>query len=354
MKKALLLGLAVVLVCPGSLLALVVLAATGGFGQVTQPCIAGAGPVADLTDERAMNARTIVGVGRDLGVPDQGLVAALAAANQESGLVNLDYGDRDSLGLFQQRPSAGWGTPDELTDPDYTARVFFGGPDGPNDGEPPGLLDIDGWESLPVADAVQAVQRSADGSLYEDDVDDAEQWLADIDGAAAASSEIDSGDSEGCDQAASNLSGEDGDPVVDNIGEIQSRAAAFQRASFLGAPDPFYGQVSYYRLCAQLAARINGHAHSGFATAREQWGHYVTTGVAHPGDSSPPPGALLFYDNSDSAGHVAVYLGDGQVVSNDVLDAENGRTGGVYIVDAAELTDGAWQLDYLGWAPPLY
>lgn len=54
------------------------------------------------------------------------------------------------------------------------------------------------------------------------------------------------------------------------------------------------------------------------------------------------------------SGHVAVYLGNGQAISNDVLDATTGRTGGVYIVNMDELTDGAWQLPYQGWAPPTY
>ncbi|MBM9463253.1 C40 family peptidase [Aeromicrobium sp. YIM 150415] len=85
-----------------------------------------------------------------------------------------------------------------------------------------------------------------------------------------------------------------------------------------------------------------------------QWQHYVATGVAREGDTSPPPGSLLFYSGASSAGHVAVYLGEGQAISNDVLDSETGRRGGVHITEAAELTDGAWRLNYLGWAPPTY
>jgi len=69
-----------------------------------------------LTAEMATNAKTIIRVGRSLGVPNYGLVVALAAAAQESGLRNLNYGDRDSLGLFQQRPSTGWGTPAQILD----------------------------------------------------------------------------------------------------------------------------------------------------------------------------------------------------------------------------------------------
>ena len=65
----------------------------------------------------AGNAAIIIQVGRELGVSDYGIVIALATAMQESTLRNLDWGDRDSVGLFQQRPSAGWGTVEQLTDP---------------------------------------------------------------------------------------------------------------------------------------------------------------------------------------------------------------------------------------------
>ena len=94
----------------------------------------------------AANAAIIIAVGRSLGVPDHGIVIALAAAMQESSLRNLDYGDRDSLGLFQQRPSAGWGTRRPDPDPLRAARLFFGGPNNPNKGNTRGLLDIAGWQ----------------------------------------------------------------------------------------------------------------------------------------------------------------------------------------------------------------
>ncbi|MEO6944228.1 MAG: LysM peptidoglycan-binding domain-containing protein [Lacisediminihabitans sp.] len=119
-----------------------------------------------LTAEMKANAVTIVRVGKSLGVSDYGLVIALAAAMQESGLRNLDYGDRDSLGLFQQRPSAGWGTPAQLTNPSYASKLFFGGASSPNKGNTNGLLDITGWQSKTVTQAAQAVQKSAYPDAY--------------------------------------------------------------------------------------------------------------------------------------------------------------------------------------------
>ncbi len=124
------------------------------------------GTVIALTDEMRANAAAIVSVGRHEGVDDYGLVIALAAAMQESGLRNLDRGDRDSLGVFQQRPSTGWGTAAQIMDVRESARAFFGGTDNPNKGRTRGLLDIPGWRSMSVAEAAQAVQISAYPTAY--------------------------------------------------------------------------------------------------------------------------------------------------------------------------------------------
>jgi hypothetical protein len=80
---------------------------------------------------------------------------ALATALQESKLHNYPFGDRDSLGLFQQRPSQGWGKPVQLLTPAYAAEAFYRH-----------LAQVDGWQTLPVAAAAQAVQHSADGAAY--------------------------------------------------------------------------------------------------------------------------------------------------------------------------------------------
>lgn len=135
--------------------------------------------VVALTDEMRRNADTIISIGRSMGVSDFGIVVALAAAAQESGLRNIEFGDRDSLGLFQQRPSAGWGTPEQVTDPERATRAFFGGPGNPND-EVRGLLDISGWESMSVTDAAQAVQISGHPDLYAKWESSARAWLAEL------------------------------------------------------------------------------------------------------------------------------------------------------------------------------
>ena len=131
-----------------------------------------------LTDEMAANVRVIIRTGQRLGVPDRGIVVALAAAMQESGLRNLDYGDRDSVGMFQQRPSTGWGSDAQLLDPTYATELFFGGPSNPNAGRTRGLLDIAGWQSMTVAQAAQKVQISAYPDAYAQWESSAWSWLA--------------------------------------------------------------------------------------------------------------------------------------------------------------------------------
>lgn len=133
--------------------------------------------VAMLTAEMTRNAQIILQIGRSLGVSDYGLVIALAAAMQESGLRNLNYGDRDSLGLFQQRPSTGWGTPAQVTDPVYASRLFFGGLSNPNLGMTRGLLEISGWQSMTVTQAAQAVQLSGFPDAYAKWEASARVWL---------------------------------------------------------------------------------------------------------------------------------------------------------------------------------
>jgi hypothetical protein len=122
---------------------------------VTQQCIVNADGKATLEPEQMANAATIAAVGIRRGLPTQAMVVALAAALQESKLQNLSGGDRDSIGLFQQRPSQNWGTPQEIANPRYAAGAFY-----------TALLRVKGWQNKSVADAAQAVQHSADGSAY--------------------------------------------------------------------------------------------------------------------------------------------------------------------------------------------
>ncbi|MBV6695530.1 C40 family peptidase [Kitasatospora aureofaciens] len=119
-----------------------------------------AGPTApvaglDLPSVQIPMAQTIVATGVALKVPPRGQVIALATAMQESRLRNLSSGDRDSLGLFQQRPSQGWGTAAQLQDPVYASTAFY-----------QALLKVSGWQDLPLTVAAQKVQLSGYPDAY--------------------------------------------------------------------------------------------------------------------------------------------------------------------------------------------
>jgi cell wall-associated NlpC family hydrolase len=126
--------------------------------SITRPTAAR--DVATLDGDQLANAQTIVAVGRRLEVPAQGWVIALSAALQESTLRNLTFGDRDSLGLFQQRDA--WGSRTERLDPVTAATMFFTG----GRGGQRGLLHIPSYLAMPVAAAAQAVQVSAFPDAY--------------------------------------------------------------------------------------------------------------------------------------------------------------------------------------------
>ncbi|GAA0918398.1 heavy metal transporter [Streptomyces thermoalcalitolerans] len=130
---------------------------TGRAGGPACEVVSGKGDGASyrLTPEQARNAATIAAVGTGRGMPERAVTIALATAIQESSLRNIDYGDRDSLGLFQQRPSQGWGTPEEIMDPTYSAGIFYDH-----------LAKVPGYTRLPLTVAAQRVQRSGFPQAY--------------------------------------------------------------------------------------------------------------------------------------------------------------------------------------------
>lgn len=147
---------------------------------------------AGYTAEQLQNVQTIATAGEKLGVSERGILIAISVGLVETGLRNLANpnvagsedlphegtgSDHDSVGLFQQRPSAGWGSVQELMTPSYAVRAFFGGASGPNRGSPAGLLDIPGWEEMSLGEAAQAVQVSAYPDRYAERAAEAELLL---------------------------------------------------------------------------------------------------------------------------------------------------------------------------------
>ena len=137
----------------------------GDVGPLLRPggCTAEvAGVRVELSQEQAENAALITAIAVQRGLPARAASIALATAYQESDILNLDYGDRDSVGLFQQRPSQGWGTVEQIRDPAYSARAFYDA-----------LAEVEGYETMEITEAAQAVQRSAYPDAYADHEEDA-------------------------------------------------------------------------------------------------------------------------------------------------------------------------------------
>ncbi|GAA2008532.1 hypothetical protein GCM10009799_40250 [Nocardiopsis rhodophaea] len=125
--------------------------------EPTESCtITANGDTRDLDVEQAANAATVNGVAFALDMPEDAVVIAYATVWQESKFFNIDYGDRDSLGLFQQRPSQEWGEPEQIMDQVFATRSFY-----------EELKEVPGYQEMPVYEAAQAVQRSADGFAYD-------------------------------------------------------------------------------------------------------------------------------------------------------------------------------------------
>ena len=144
----------------GAAATVVVLVDRGGVPPIlgTSGCTAEVdGHTVEVDLEQAENAALISAISAQRGMPARAASIALATAYQESKLYNIDYGDRDSVGLFQQRPSQGWGTVAQLMDPVYATNAFFDA-----------LQDVDGYETMAITVAAQEVQRSAFPDAYAD------------------------------------------------------------------------------------------------------------------------------------------------------------------------------------------
>jgi peptidoglycan DL-endopeptidase CwlO len=236
---------------------------------------------ADLDEQQRRNAATIIGVAREMGAPPRAWLVALATAMQESTLNNINYGDRDSLGLFQQRPSQGWGTPAQVTDPVYATTIFIDR-----------LLQVPGWESLPVTVAAQTVQRSAFPDAYAKWEGLAAELVEQLANVAPINE---------CREPVSLAEGVAGAAIDFALGELG-------KPYVWGATGPATYDCSGLIMRAFQSAGVNLPR-----VSRQQFysGGHVPVAQAQAGD-------LLFYatDRDDPATihHVVLYLGDGQMV----------------------------------------
>lgn len=219
---------------------------------------AGDGKTETFTREQRGYAGTIISVGRGLNVPARGIQVALMTALQESGLRNLDHGDRDSVGIFQQR--ANWGSLEQRQDPTYEAKAFYGGPLGPNHGTPKGLLDVANWQDLSLNDAAQAVQISGFPKAYA-------KWES-----SAASLMSEQGVTVTADtasQATSNGGGcSNGDSSSDGAGDAQNASWSAPNgktgADMVAYAEQYVGKVPYSGACGSAGSPTAGWCCTGF------------------------------------------------------------------------------------------
>ncbi len=178
-RRVVVLALAFLLVLGGGVFAVVaVLGVIDASGPIIERCDAHlAGDVAaSLAPDQADNAALLAAIAVHRGLPARAATIAIATARQESKIRNIAYGDRDSLGLFQQRPSQGWGTVEQIMDPVYATNVFYDV-----------LVTIEGYEDLQVTDAAQGVQRSAFPDAYADHEEMARAFASALTGYSPAS-----------------------------------------------------------------------------------------------------------------------------------------------------------------------
>lgn len=143
---------------------------------VAEQCVARSGDASfPLSAEQAMNASIIVSESIRRGLPARAATIALATAMQESRLQNIDYGDRDSVGLFQQRPSQDWGTVEQIMNPWYSSGQFYDH-----------LVRVRNWQSGDINDVAQAVQRSGVPDGYRKHVESAKVWASVLTGNSTA------------------------------------------------------------------------------------------------------------------------------------------------------------------------
>lgn len=168
------LAVALLVVAVGAVVAL--LRATRPEATVAERCVAHLdGTDWSLNPDQAQNAALAAAVAIRRGLPARAVTIGIATALQESRLENIDYGDRDSVGLYQQRPSQGWGTVEQIMDPVYSTNKFF-----------EGLEQVPGYQDMTVTEAAQAVQRSGFPDAYAQHEVRARAWASALTGHSPA------------------------------------------------------------------------------------------------------------------------------------------------------------------------
>lgn len=258
------------------------------LGPITSgPAGSGAADAARLTDEQRDTVAQIIAIGKKRKLPPRAWQVAIQAGMTESGLRSLNYGDRDSLGIFQMRPSMGWGTPEQVTDPQYAINKFYDV-----------LQEVPNWAEQRPGESAQDVERSAFPDRYH-------KW----------------------EPMAAHLIG--------NVGLVEDPTGCGEgTGQLLPAPTKAAGNAIEFALAQQgkpyqwgaLTTQQNSYDCSSLMLQSYREAGVTLPRVSrqqfHAGALLPvadaKPGDLLFwaYDpsNPDTIHHVAMYLGDGKIV----------------------------------------
>lgn len=341
------------------------------------------------SQEQMTNAALIYSVGRQMGMSTRDIQTGIITAMVESNLVNVNYGDRDSLGLFQQRPSQGWGTPEQVTDPNYAARKFFTTLTGLGDER----------YGMSMGEAAQAVQRSAYPDRYGQRIGDMRKMWPQVQGAAGEQPQTLEGDPylEALEGAQVSTDGttvhpfsiETPEPLTPTAHQMLGawgmnnptvqQPEPVQVDPMLGA-GPIISPATNASVITQLAEEtgdfakgVDGWRKAVIAAARSAlgtpyaWGGnslqggvdcsglvqqaFSAAGITMPrvsyqqagrgarvGLDALRPGDLVAWDNSsrnNGADHIAIYIGNGQII-------EAPRPGGVVQVSSIYDAGNAW------------
>ena len=222
----------------------------------------------------------IIEIGKERGLPPRAWQIAIQAGKTESNLANLPYGDRDSLGIFQMRPSMGWGTPQQLNDIDYQINKFYDV-----------LLQVPGWEEMRPGTAAQRVERSAFPLRYHN-WEPMAAYLVSVEGDVEGMT--------GCDDLPSS-------------GVLAGKAVQYAMGK-LGAPYVWGAAGPHTFDCSGLTQQAWKAA--GVEIPKYSQTQYFQGGV-HVPLSQAQPGDLVFWGhgrNPDAIHHVALYAGGGMMI----------------------------------------
>lgn len=249
----------------------------------------GAADAATLGAESRQIADQIIALGQQRGLPPRAWQIAIQAGMTESGLRNLPGGDRDSLGIFQMRPSMGWGTPAQLQDVTYEITKFYDT-----------LVIVPGWDTMRPGDAAQRVERSAFPDRYH-------RWEAMATYLVATVGQV--ADPTGCGAGAP---GEAAARAIEAAKRWLGTPYAWGGGGIDG-PSPGQGGVVGFD-CSSLM--LYAYHQAGITLPRVSWQQY--TAGKHAPLEQAQPGDLVFW--ADASGnpaaihHVALYLGNNQVI----------------------------------------